>query len=215
MPLYKSVTLPNGTRLLVWKITETLEELASDVLLKPVCQNRMDGMKSEQHQRGFLSVRKLLQETGYTDFDLYYGADGKPHLNDGKNISITHSYGFSAIIIGSCNVGIDMELRREKVVKIADKFIEDEFAYLNPADLTDYTRRLIVIWGVKEALFKMISREGISFKQHIKVMRFNMPDSKGLARVTFEEIDRLYDFYFEEIEDFTLVHTFEAPYTTT
>jgi hypothetical protein len=29
-------------------------------------------MKSEMHQRGFLSVRKLLQTAGYTDFDLYY-----------------------------------------------------------------------------------------------------------------------------------------------
>jgi hypothetical protein len=51
------------------------------------------GMKSELHQRGFLSVRKLLQEASYNDFDLSYDELG-PHLKDGKHISITHSYQF-------------------------------------------------------------------------------------------------------------------------
>ncbi len=210
MPLYKSVKISDHTQLLVWKITESLEELSARVQLKDVCTARVDKMKSEQHRRGFLSVRMLLQEIGYSDFDLYYAEDGKPHLKDGKNISITHSYGFSAIIISSRNVGIDMELRREKVVKIADKFIEKEFAYLDPLHLTDYTRMLIVIWGVKEAVFKMISREGISFKEHINVLPFAVEAGKGQAHVTFEEIDAHYDFSFEEIEDFTLVYTFEA-----
>lgn len=210
MPLYKSEIIDGDTRLLVWKITESLEELSARVNLKEACTNRIGRMKSEQHRRGFLSVRMLLQEAGYTDFDLHYTADGKPYMEDGKNISITHSYGFSAIIISTRNVGIDMELRREKVVKIADKFIEPEFEFLDPMHLDDYTRRLIVIWGVKEAVFKMISREGISFKQNIHVRAFTTNDVKGLAHVDFEEIDRLYDFRFEEIEDFTLVYTFEA-----
>jgi hypothetical protein len=46
---------------------------------------RLEGMKSEMHQRGFLS--KLLQTAGYTDFDLYYDELGKPHLKDDKYIS--------------------------------------------------------------------------------------------------------------------------------
>lgn len=210
MPLHKSEIIDGDTRVLVWKITESLDKLSASVNLKDACVGRVGRMKSEQHRRGFLSVRMLLQEAGYTDFDLHYTADGKPYLEDGKHISITHSYGFSAIIISSRNVGIDMELRREKVVKIADKFIEPEFEFLDPMHLDDYTRRLIVIWGVKEAVFKMISREGISFKQNIHVSPFNTSDAKGLAHVGFEEIDRMYVFRFEEIEDFTLVYTFEA-----
>jgi 4'-phosphopantetheinyl transferase len=210
MPLYKSEIINDDTQLLVWKITESLEDLSDKVELKDACHARVDKMKSEQHRRGFLSVRMLLQEIGYSDFDLYYAEDGKPHLKDGRNISITHSYGFSAIIISSRNVGIDMELRREKVVKIADKFIEKEFAYLDPLHLMDYTRMLIVIWGVKEAVFKMISREGISFKEHIKVLPFAVEAGKGQAHVTFKEINTFYNFSYEEIEEFTLVYTFEA-----
>lgn len=208
MPIYKSEEIMPGTRLLVWKITESEEELAA-VALKPACHGRIDRMKSNQHRRGFLSVRWLLKEAGYSDFDLHYDADGKPYLEDGNFISITHSYGFSAIIVGNRNVGIDMELRREKVITIADKFIDKEFAYLDPMHMGTYMHMLIVIWGVKEAVFKMISRVGLSFKQHMDVQPFNYYESKGTATVKFEEIDNNYSFFFEEIEDFTLVYSLE------
>lgn len=210
MPLYKSVTINNDTQLLVWKITESHDELFKQVSLKDVCLARVDGMKSEQHRKGFLSVRMLLMEAGYTDFDLYYAEDGKPHLKDGKNISITHSHEFSAIIISSRNVGIDMEMQREKIMKIASKFCESEFNYLQPEQQPEYIKMLTVIWGVKEALFKMISLPGISFKQHIDVDAFTLAKGNGTANVTFDQMNDNYTFLFEEIEGFTLVYSFEA-----
>ena len=209
MPLYKSVTIDAETQLLVWKNTESFEELSTAVNLKDVCVLKMAKMKSESHRKAFLGVRMLMQHIGYTDFDLYYSADGKPHLKDGKNISITHSYNFSAIIVSSKNIGIDMELQREKVITIADKFLEPEFAYLDPMHLEEYMLKLIVLWGVKEAVYKMISRNGLSFKQHIEVFDFDMNDRKGTAAVKFEEIDAQYPFFFEEIEGFTLVYCLE------
>ncbi|MFP5437300.1 MAG: 4'-phosphopantetheinyl transferase family protein [Bacteroidia bacterium] len=206
MPLYKSLTLDNDTQVLVWKNTESLEQLRADTRLKEVCQNRLEGMKSEQHQKGFLGVRMLLQHVGYTDFDLFYDANGKPHLKDGKNISITHSYAFSAIIISSRQIGIDMELQREKVVLIANKFVDAEFSYLSPEDNGDYLRRLIIIWGVKEAVYKMISRPGMSFKQNIEVFPFNADDGQGETFYNFEGVSAKVPFYFMELEGFTLVY---------
>lgn len=210
MPLYKSVKINDTSQLLVWKITESFEELSQQVSLKDICTARLDGMKSELHQRAFLSVRKLMQEVGYTDHDMFYGIDGKPHLKDGKNISITHSYQFAAIIVSDLPTGIDMEIRREKVIKIADKFIDKEFEYLDPSQLTDYVRKLIVIWGVKEALYKMFSRKGLSFKQNIDVHSFDVDEETGTATVHFEEIEGVYSFNFEEIEDFTLVYCLDT-----
>lgn len=206
MPLYKSVNIDNDTRLLIWKNTESLEEFLAHVTLKDTCSLRVNGMKSELHKKGFLGVRMLLQEIGYTDFDLFYDADGKPHLTDGMNISITHSYAFSAIIVSKNDIGIDMELQREKVITIADKFIEPEFNYLDPSHLTDYMKQLIVIWGVKEAVYKMISRAGLSFKQNIYVFPFELTDKHGMTSVNYEDINESYPFYFEEVEDFTLVY---------
>jgi phosphopantetheinyl transferase len=104
-------------------------------------------MKSEMHQRAFL-VRMLLQETGHTDLDLYYDEFGKPHLQGEKYISITHSHNFSAISISDEAVGIDIELQRDKIIRIADKFCDSEFQYLN-TDSDEYIRILTVIWGAK------------------------------------------------------------------
>jgi len=209
MPLYKSILIAPDTKLLIWQITESLEDLGRDVMLKEVCVSKMGKMKSEQHRKGFLGVRRLMQQAGYTDLDLFYDPDGKPHLKDGNNISITHSYAFSAIIIGNANSGIDMELQREKVITIADKFVDGEFAYLDPLHLEEYMRKLIVIWCVKEAVYKMVSRRGLSFKQNIEVFPFDISHGKGMVHVAFEEIDAIYPFVFEEIEGFTLAYCLE------
>ena len=96
MPLYKTLNPNSQTVVKIWKITESYDELMQPITLRSECMNRVLGMKSELHQRGFLSVRHLLAEFGYTDADLFYDANGKPHLKDGKYISITHSFTFSA-----------------------------------------------------------------------------------------------------------------------
>jgi phosphopantetheinyl transferase len=70
-------------------------------------------MKSEMHQRAFLSVRKLLQQVGYTDFVCIMMNFGKPHLNDENHFHGIHN--FSAIIISDETVGIDIELQREQI----------------------------------------------------------------------------------------------------
>jgi len=208
MPLYKTIKIDPDTRVLIWKITESRDELLRDKPLRESSRVRVNGMKSEQHQRGFLSVRNLFEELGYTDLDLYYDAFGKPHLSDGKNISITHSYEFSAIIVGKNNVGIDMELRREKISKIADKFIDPEFAFLDKSE-PDYIRKLTVIWGVKEAKYKMCNSRSLSFKDNMTVHPFEMKAKKGTATVTKDNFRKDFEFYFEEIEDFTLVYALE------
>lgn len=211
MPLYKTLNISENTQLLVWKVTETANELGGQVVLKDSCSARIGAMKSEQHRRAFLSVRKLMQEIGYTDLDMYYDAEGKPHLKDGRHISITHSYNFAAIIVSDIGIGIDMEIRREKVIKIADKFIDREFDFLDKADISEYVRKLIIIWGVKEALYKMFSKPGLSFKQNIDVHAFDPAQNSGTASVHFENLSGTYKFYFEEIEDFTLVYTMDNP----
>jgi phosphopantetheinyl transferase len=150
-----------------------------------------------------------LKEAGYTDFDLYYDEFGKPHLNDGKHISISHSHEFSAIMLSDQNIGIDLELQREKIIKIADKFASSEFEFLNQNDLQEYTRKLTVIWGAKEAIFKIRNEAGISFKDHIQVAAFEINAKQTLAQLRFGKIQSNYAIFFEEIENFTLVYAFE------
>ena len=136
MPLFKTINVSSTTQILIWKVTESFDELLGKVVLKEKTQLRLNKMKSEMHQRAFLSVRMLIQEIGISDFDLHYDELGKPYLDDHRYISITHSYNFASIIISEETVGIDMELQREKIIRIADKFADTEFAFLDIEERT-------------------------------------------------------------------------------
>jgi len=210
MPLYKTINFNLSTQIFVWKIIESLEQLCQDVKLNTINTIRFNGMKSEMHQRAFLSVRKLLMEKGYTDFDLEYDEFGKPHLKDGNHISISHSHQFSTIVISDQKVGIDIELQREKILRIADKFVNNqELQRLKGFDNQDYIKKLTVKWGAKEAIFKIRNEKGISFKDHIQVNPFEIRDKKTTAVLKIENTKQQFYIYFEEIEDFTLVYAFE------
>ena len=213
MSLHKTINFNSTTQVFVWKITESYEDLFNEVVLNDSNLKRLGGMKSELHQRGFLSVRKLLQVAGYTDFDLYYDEFGKPHLKDDKYISITHSHHFSAIIVSDETAGIDIELQRDKIIRIADKFCDSETQFLSRSfereNKQEYIRKLTVIWGAKEAIFKIRNEKGISFKDHIKVSDFELQGSLGKAELHFDSIIKDFKIYFEEIDNFTLVYAFE------
>ena len=92
MPLYKSFSKGTQISVKIWKITETLGELKEGVSLEPRSLKRLLKMKSEVHQKGFLSVRHLLLEFGYKDMDLQYDRNGKPYLEDKSFVSISHSH---------------------------------------------------------------------------------------------------------------------------
>ena len=209
MPLFKTIQFSSTTQILVWKISESYEELYDAIILNDKNSIRLAGMKSQLHQRAFLSVRKLFQLAGYSDFDLYYDQFGKPNLTDGKYISITHSHDFSAIITSNETVGIDIELQRDKIIKIADKFCDTEFQFLNPDNKEEFIRKLTVIWGAKEAIFKIRNEKGISFRDHIKVNLFDLNNEETIAELHFNNLVKDFKIYFEEIEGFTLVYAFQ------
>ena len=209
MPLFKSINVSPTTQILIWKVTESLEELVSQVDMKPKTQFRFDGMKSELHKRAFLSVRMLLKEIGVTDFDLHYDEFGKPYLSDHRYISITHSHNFASIIVSEETVGIDMELQREKIIRIADKFVDYEFDYLNAENKEEYIKKLTVIWGAKEAIFKIRNEKGISFKDHIQVEPFSLKENQTQACLLFDDLKKKFEVNYLEIENFTLVYAFE------
>ncbi|MDG5490422.1 4'-phosphopantetheinyl transferase superfamily protein [Psychroserpens sp. SPM9] len=202
MPLYKTIHPNSQTVVKIWKITESYTELMQPLDLKPNSLERVLGMKSELHQRGFLSVRHLLRDSGYTDQDLYYDTNGKPHLKDGKQISITHSFTFSGIIISDAEVGIDIEKQREKITVIAKKFVDYELNYLSEND-TDYIKRLTVIWGIKESLYKLFATPGMLFREHFLVIPFMLEDGKTVAWIDYDNKKYRYQTHFLEFEGFT------------
>ena len=203
MPLFKTIHPNSETKIFIWKIQESFEELFGTVVLNERSLARLNNMKSELHQRGFLSVRRLLMEAGYTDFDMFYTEDGKPHLKDGQEISISHSYHFSAVIVSSTPVGIDIEKNREKIERISSKFIGKESQFLTKENIV---LQLTVIWGAKESLFKIHPDGGLLFKHHLPIEPFKLEDKRTKGWIKKDNYYEKYDIFFEQIENFSLVY---------
>lgn len=205
MPLYKTITVNSTTKVLIWKIEESFDELSEGIELTTHCRNRVAGMKSDLHRRGFMSVRHLLAVEGYTDFDLYYDENGKPHLHDGKHISITHSFIFSALIISDLDVGIDVEKQRAKILRIAHKFTPIK-EYRTLANDDAIMRKLTLVWCAKESLYKSFAHPGVSFIQNIYVEDFRLDHLQTTSNVSYEGVSANYDVHFLEFDGFTCAY---------
>ncbi|MFN3967636.1 4'-phosphopantetheinyl transferase family protein [Flavobacterium sp.] len=208
MPLLKIKALNETTDLYVWKITETFDELFRSVTLKDVSLARVEGMKAESHQKGFLSVRRLLMEAGYNDFDLYYDEFGKPHLKDGKHISISHSNEFSVIVVSDVNIGADLEILKDKTAKLAPRFMD--ISHLVNLSEEDLLRKATVVWGIKESVFKIKNEIGISFKDDIFESDFNLADKKCTVELRFNNKVENFDILFDFIENYVFVCAFNS-----
>lgn len=206
MPLYKTINVNDFTNVLIWKIEEPLPDLIADIQLNESSENRLNSMKSELHQRGFMSIRHLLKKAEYTDADLFYDAFGKPHLKDGNHISITHSFTFSAIIISEKDpVGIDIEMQRDKIVRIAHKFTPFE-EYKTIANHDALVSKLTIVWGAKESLYKIYGKKSLLFLHHIYIEDFQFVDEKTTGVIKYEGHVSNHIIHFLEFEGFTCVY---------
>ena len=207
MPIYKTISPEDCTSIYVWKIEESMDEIRKGLTLNSRSIKRLEGMKSELHQKGFLSVRQLLQHAGYTDNDLSYNTYGKPLLKDGKHISVTHSFNFSAILISKKEAGIDVEKNRDKIVNIHHRFVNTDYDSLSEEDLV---KQLTVIWGAKESMYKTYPYGGLSFHDHIGIDPFLFDEGGSSGRVIFGDWKKEYNISFQFLkEGFTLVYAIE------
>lgn len=162
--------------------------------------------KREIEQKGSLFLlAKMLKTEG---FNLNYDAFNKPFLMDRReHISISHSHDWLVIAISkNANIGVDVELIREKVLNIKDKFLtelESNFA-------KDHTVLLTLIWSAKEAIYKAYGKKNVEFK-NIAVDPFILKEEGGTMSGNLK-IDKRYWAYkmiYKIRKDYVLVLTTE------
>jgi phosphopantetheinyl transferase len=208
MALYKTLTIHKTTKVLIWKIEESIDDLKKEIILTTNSEIRLASMKSDLHQKGFLSIRHLLKLINLTDADLNYDEFGKPHLKNGGYISMTHSFNFTAIIFSDeTPVGIDVEKQREKILKIAHKFTPFE-EYKTIANVDALISKLTIVWGAKESLYKIYGKKKLLFLHHIYINDFNFDDQKTTGEIRFSGKTTSYTIEFLEFEGFTCVFAY-------
>lgn len=201
MALYQTIKLETGAKVLIWKIEETFEVLKEDLELSDISIDKLSKMKSQVHRKGFLAVRRLMNELGLKDTDLHYNENGRPLLNNGNFISISHSHNYAAIVYSPIPMGIDVELKQDKILHIASKFTPIE-EYRTMANHDALIRKLTRVWCAKEAIYKCFSTPGLSFYKHIDVHDFEMEDVQTKATLVFKNIKQDYQVDFLEFDTF-------------
>lgn len=159
--------------LALWKMEESEAELYGKYPELEANHSLVDGFKSAVRRQEALSVRALLQELTGKMPVLSHNANGKPLLDDGRNISITHTKGYAAVIISRrYNVAIDIEYMSDRVCRIAERFLRDD-------EMADSTLKKLLCWCTKETLYKLHSEDELAFSD-MRVI--SLPDTISLEK---------------------------------
>lgn len=209
MPFYKAISIKNNTSIYLWKIDEEISDLKENLFLNEVSLSKLTNMKSTSHIKGFLAVRRLLKSLNYSDSDLFYDAFGKPFLKDGKKISISHSRNFACLILSENNVGIDIEFKSEKILKNISLLFKEDFILNFKENKKDAIALTTFAWSIKEAIFKLIPENDVSFKDNIFIQPFQIKDNSCVVKVGINDKTTNYTIHFEEIENYTFAYVIE------
>ncbi|MFM2338784.1 MAG: hypothetical protein RL115_1977 [Bacteroidota bacterium] len=181
MPIFFQQQINENTRLGVWKMEETETFFKGNV---PLHRDVTHPHKRLQHLAGRFLLQYLFPAFPY---ELIQIADTrKPFLpNDEYHFSISHCGDYAAVIVSKTNrVGVDVEEPKEKVVRIADKFLSEvekeifntAYQEIDSAVSLSNTQLTTILWSCKEAVFKWYGDGGVDFKEHIQL--FNHQQDK-------------------------------------
>ena len=199
MPLHQRVNIDEQTRILIWHIDEPLEQLKKDFKLSKTDEFRFQKRKILSHQKEFFASRRLLLEAGIPPHFLNHDPNGIPRLESGQQISISHTKTLAGIALGTKPLGIDIEVFRPKIHRIATRFLHTEESFALKDD--HVIEKLTLIWTAKEALYKALNQKGIIFSEQLLVTPFQWGDKKGSAKVFFQgkSMDFSLNFIIEKV----------------
>lgn len=200
--------MDNGGLLGIWRMEESPETLLRlfPLHLRHEANRYLEGVRSMRRAIEWLSTRIMLMELLQKEQIIHNREDGSPYLEDEQHyISISHTKAYAAVLVHqSSPVGIDIEMRSERVIKIADKFISER-EYIDPSQQIIHQ---LLHWSAKESLFKRMNEKGIDFREHLYIHPFT-PRLKGLLTATETRSDQSlsYKIDYEVHPDYVLTWT--------
>ena len=180
MPLKQRVNIDEKTQILIWNIEEPLEVLKKNIKLSKADEVRFQNRKIVSHQKQFMASRRLLVEAGLSPYNLYHDPFGIPLLESGQQLSISHTKNLAGIALGNKPLGIDLEIFRPKIERIATRFLHDQESFALQGKVT--IEKLTLIWTAKEALYKALKRKESFFQSNSSLPPLNWVTPKGMQK---------------------------------
>ncbi|UII29263.1 4'-phosphopantetheinyl transferase superfamily protein [Fulvivirga maritima] len=207
MPLHKIEKI-NSTRFLaLWHIDESYQDLFEAVKKETDEYTMLSTFRHEDKKKewlaGRLTIMALCQKLNLTYHGVIKDEHGKPYLkNCDAEISLSHSYPYVSILLDlKTDVGIDLEQKKAKLIKVQHKFLTEEEA----ENANNAIEKLGVYWCAKEALYKICSSEKLSFKDNIRIAPFDL-DTQGklFGKIIVNGITKSYQLEYRVEENYIL-----------
>ncbi len=207
MALAFTKQLDDDTEFSVWKIEEKAHELYRQLQLNNQEKAYVEQLSNGKRHLHWLGTRVLLRRMLRTDdyINCKVDAYGKPYLVDlPYHISLSHSFDYAAVMISKSRpVGIDIEQIKEKVERIAVKFLRPaELSFIDDAHRIPH---LYACWCAKEAIYKCNGRKEVSFLDHIHLKPFRfMPEGSLQAGLQKDKLNLDYRVNYLQFEDYMI-----------
>lgn len=199
--------IDDDTAFALWRIEEGADELYKQLQLDDAEKAFTKQLIKSKRYLHWLGTRVLLRKMlGTEDYiDCKVDAHGKPYLVTlPYHISLSHSFDYAAVMISkSSPVGIDIEQIKEKVERIANKFMgDDEMAFITDQQKIN---QLYVSWCAKEAVYKCHGQKEVSFLDNIKLQPFRF-EGHGVVDVSLQKgsLDKAYQVQYMQYEDYMI-----------
>lgn len=197
----------SDTEIALWKIEEEAEDLYGRLKLRDSEKAHLEQLKSSKRHLHWLGTRVLLREMigtpGY--INCLTDKNGKPYLVDlPYYISFSHSFDYAGVMLSRVQeVGLDIELIKDKVARIAHKFLQPaELDFIAPEKRIE---QLSACWCAKEAVYKCYGKREISFLHNIFLQPFDYADEGKLnIRIEKDHILNYYDGCYFSVDDYMI-----------
>jgi len=197
----------DDTEFALWKIEEEAAELYNQLQLDANEKAYFERISKSKRHLHWLGTRVLLRTMLRTDeyIDCKVDIHGKPYLvNLPYHISFSHSFDYAAVMMSrNAPVGIDIELIKEKVERIAEKFMRpSEMAFIEEDHKIEH---LYVCWCAKEAVYKCYGQKEVSFLDNILLKSFEFSVEGSLdAQLHKLPVDINYKVAYLQYEDYMI-----------
>lgn len=180
---YDAAGNDHSGRVYIWKLPADTEERAGELLRAAWLQQRLEGVKSGTRRTEIIGAAMLLNGLLGTLGEIAHKADGAPWLPafPTLQLSLSHSAGYCAAAIARApmTLGVDIERRSNRALRIAPRFLTEQelrmlSAFSRNADCAPMLPEdaATLAWSIKESVFKAVS----------------LPDLSVISQVAIEEI---------------------------
>ena len=101
---------------------------------------------------------------------------------------MSHCADCVALLLSDKPCGVDVERVERNFERVARKYISDAEREGLPVDSP---LKMAAVWCAKEALYKMMSREGVDFLRDIELLRLDVEAGEIEARLLDEQLVQL------------------------